>query len=233
MIEGLARTIEFPAFRDVARLASAVELGFLKSAAMRVHVTVLATAEHESLEKSRLSLGMRLMALPAGDRLVLPGEGVVRAAVIEAGSGRPGILRMAACAVRSLLSFVHISVARKALAAKTEKRMVEILDLDVRAGGGRNKLAHVALLAGKGLMLPFQRHTSFGGVIEALTVQSHQGEFRAVMLRVTAHAVRLAGGTLVLAGMITGMSIQPVPDLNVTFEALKAAVSSARSEIVT
>jgi hypothetical protein len=111
--------------------------------------------------------------------------------------------------------------------------MVEILDLDLRAGAGWYKLRHVALLAGQGLMLSFQGQARFSRMIEGLTVQSNQSELFAVVVRVASRAVRLAGGTLVLAGMITRVGVQSVLDLNVTLEALKAPVPCPRSKIVT
>ena len=111
--------------------------------------------------------------------------------------------------------------------------MVKVLDLDLRAGAGGNKLGHVALLAGESLVLAFQSHAGLRGVIERLAVQPDQGEFFAVMVGMATAAVRLARRTLILVRMKTRMGVQPMLDLNVTFEALKCTVPRARSEIVT
>jgi hypothetical protein len=233
VIEVLVGMIDFPAAGNVARFASAAEPGFLESAAVGVHVAVLATAKFESLEEDRLSLRSRLVALLAGDRLMLTGEGVVGSVVIETVRGLPGILRMAARAIGPLLPLVHVLVAGNAFAAESQKGMVEILDLDLGAGAGWNKLRDVALLAGNGLMFSFEGHACFHGVIEAFAVEPNQCEFFAVMVGVAANAIRLRRGTLILVGMKAGVGSQPVLNLNVALQALKAARPGAWSQIVT
>ena len=117
VIEVFRRTIQFPAAGDVAGFASAAELGFLKATTVRVHVAALASAVHQALEKNRLPFNTRFVALFAGDSLMLTGEGEVRAAVFETWGGLPGVLLVAALAIRSLLSLVHILVAGSALPA--------------------------------------------------------------------------------------------------------------------
>jgi hypothetical protein len=111
--------------------------------------------------------------------------------------------------------------------------MVEILDLDFRASRDWNQFPQVALLTRQGLVLTFEGHAGFGRVIETFTLQPDEGEFFAVMIRMAPRAVRFAGGTLVFVRMKTRMSIQSAPDFNVTLKALEAAVSGARSKIVT
>lgn len=111
--------------------------------------------------------------------------------------------------------------------------MVEILDLDLRAGGNGNKLPHMALLACKGLVLALERHSGFRGVIKAFPVQLDQGKFFAVMIGVATDAVSLSGGTLVLARVITRAGVQPALDLEMTLETLKGSIPRAGSEIVT
>jgi hypothetical protein len=233
VIEIAGGTIELPAPGDVARFASAVELGFLEAAAVGIHVAVLASAVVESLEKDWLALRSRFVALLAGHHLVFPGKRIDRTPVIEAGSGPPGILLVAAFAIRSLLAPVHVLVAGSALPAKAEERVVQVFYLDLRARAGQNQFRHVTLLAGKGPMFPFESHSGFGRVIETFALQPDEGELFAVMVRMAPRAVGLARGTLVFVRMKARMSVQPALDFHVTFEALKTACPPAWSEVVT
>ena len=233
VIKVAGRAVEFPPRSNVARLAGAPELDVLERAAVRVHMTVLATAVHEALEQERLAFSRRFVALLAGHHLVFPGKRIDRTPVIEAGSGPPGILLVAAFAIRSLLAPVHVLVAGSALPAKAEERVVQVFYLDLRARAGQNQFRHVTLLAGKGPMFPFESHSGFGRVIETFALQPDEGELFAVMVRMAPRAVGLARGTLVFVRMKARMSVQPALDFHVTFEALKTACPPAWSEVVT
>jgi hypothetical protein len=232
VIEIAGGTIELPTSGDVARFASAAELGFLESAAVGIHVAALATVVGDVFEQDRLALRSRFMALLTGHHLVFPGKWIGRARVIEAGSGSPGVLLVTALAIRSFLPPVQVLVTGSALPAKAEERVVEVLYLDFGARAGGNQFRHVTLLAGKGPVFPFQGHAGFGRVIETLTLQPDERELLAVVVRMASRTVRFAGGTLVFVGMKTHMSIQPALNLNVTLEALEAARPPAWPEVV-
>lgn len=73
----------FPAGGVVAAFAGALKFGFLEGAVMRIHVAVLAGFESQAFEQSGLLLGMRHVALLAGNRLVQTGELEGGAAVVK------------------------------------------------------------------------------------------------------------------------------------------------------
>ena len=79
-------------------------------------------------------------------------------------------------------------------------------------------------------MLAFQREAGLGGVIEALALQANDREVFAVMLHVTAHAVRLACRCLVSARVKAAVAVDPLAYLDVAFQAFER--SPSRGEIV-
>jgi hypothetical protein len=66
-------------------------------------------------------------------------------------------------------------------------------------------------------MLALQHETGLGGVIKILSIQRYERESLAVMLHMTADAVRLAWRTPVSTRVIAGVRLQPVLNLHVAF----------------
>ena len=91
---------------------------------MRVGVTTLATAEGDALKRADFFAGGRDVAFLAGDSLVQAGELEARRGVLEAGGGRPSVLRVAVCAIGADLATVLVLVAREAFLTQTEERPV-------------------------------------------------------------------------------------------------------------
>ena len=130
----------------VTVLARAFESGVLKSTVMRIAMTALAAAMGETLEHHSLLLTCRV-ALFTRDALVQAGQWKLCVGVMKIRSRTPRIQLRAMPAIGSLLSAMHVLMARTALAPKAQKRPVEILQLDLRASLGGNILCGVAFIA--------------------------------------------------------------------------------------
>lgn len=137
---------------------------------------------------------------------------------------------MAPAAVSPFLAAVRVFVAVRAFLTQAKERVVQVLDLDLRACACGNVFRRVALFAGERGVLAFERETGLSGMIEAFALQADDGEFFAVMLHMTAHAIGLARGRLVGACMKSGVRVEALANLDVAFEALEG--SCARTEVV-
>ncbi len=135
---------------------------------------------------------------------------------------------MTAETVGAELFVVRLLVTREALAAQTEERPVDVFQLDLETGCGCDFGRGVATVAFLCAMLAFQGEACLGAMVECLSVQRNEFEFRATMLRMTARTIRFARRAFVGARMEASAPFYPMSDFNVTFETFQ----TARSKIV-
>lgn len=150
--------------------------------------------------------------------------------MVEPGSRLPGLLRMATGAIAAKLAPMPVLVAGEALAAKAEERVIQILDLDLRAGAGGDPLFVVAGLALLFAMFAFERKSGLSSMIEAPALQTGENKSTAVMFHMTACTIGLRARGFVGAPVKTGAGIDPAADFGVTVQASEAA--RANTEIV-
>ena len=214
----------FPSIRRVAAIAAPAKLRFLKRAAMRVHVAVLASRKRHSLE---LHGGV---AFDTRHLLMQPGKREMRLRMIERGDGFPILLAVAASAVGSKLPLMLVLMASEAFAFQAEKRLIRILHLYLRPRRRGDFLRVVASLAFLRAMFSLEREARFRRVIERLALQTDKREFLAVVFRVTSSAIGLIRRGLVGVRVKAGVFVDPALNFGVTIETLQR--SRACAEVV-
>jgi hypothetical protein len=80
-------------------------------------------------------------------------------------------------------------------------------------------------------MLAGQRKACLGEVVEVLTIQANERGCLALVLLMTAPAIRFPNRTLVGTRVEPGLSFHPVPDLGMTLQTFETA--HGRSKFVT
>ena len=123
---------------------------------MRIDMAVDAGLELHVPVACRTAGHIRLVALLALDLDVKTRQRIAGLGVIELLCRFPVHVIMTLQAFVSELAFVHIFVARYAILRQPEKGLRKIFHLDERAFVGNHVCRHVALLASKARMLPFQ-----------------------------------------------------------------------------
>lgn len=234
MVEILSRAIRLPSPRTVTRIALFVELQNLECASMRIRVTAPAAVEGNSFEEkfsfraARRSPVLNLNAIIATrvgalmtfftwNLMMAPFERESRAGVVKSRSRPPGFGGMAFEAVVAKLFFVRIPVAEITLAAKSEKRLVEVFHLDLRAGSVIDLRFIVAASALLVAMPPFQSESGLLTMIEGSPVQWNEGKFSAAVFFVTDSAI--TAGALVSPRVKPCIRLHPSLDLIVAFQA--------------
>ena len=121
-------------------------------------------------------------------------------------------------------SFVFVPVAGDTAWRKTQKRPVQIFDLDGRTLSGRYFTGEVAFIAAQTRVLAFE-YVSRLLVVESLGIPFDDGEVLAVVLRVAAHAL-LARSRSDLIGSVQPLSIgQASGDLGVAIQAFEVGLT--------
>jgi len=128
----------------------------LEGTFVRVDMTVVAGLELHVPVACWAAGHIRLVALLALDLEVKTRQGIARLGVIELLCRLPVHVIMTLQAIVPELAFVHIFVARYAILRQPKKGLRRIFHLDERAFIGNHVCRHVALLASKARMLPFQ-----------------------------------------------------------------------------
>lgn len=147
VLELRAGAVFLEAIRIVAVIARALKLDFLEGPVVGIVVTALAAAVIQPLELSGFLIGLRSVALLASHGLMQSREREVGFCVTEAGSRLEAVLVVALEAIATELALMLILVTIRALTAETKKRPIQIFQLDLGPGGGRNLGSDVTLLA--------------------------------------------------------------------------------------
>ena len=128
---------------------------------------------------------------------------------------------MAFEAVVTKLVLMRIVVAGCTFAAKSEKRPVEILHLDLQPVFNIDILPVVAVLALLFAVAALQREVGLLAMIEAFPVQRYEIKIRTAMFIMAVRAITL--GALTSPGVKSGDRVHPAFDLIVAFQAFQAA----------
>ncbi len=128
----------------------------LEGTFVRIDMAVDAGLELHVPVACRTAGHIRLVTLLAFDLDVKTRQRIAGLGVIELLCRLPVHVIMTLQAFVSELAFVHIFVARYAILRQPEKGLRKIFHLDERAFVGNHVCRHVALLASKARMLPFQ-----------------------------------------------------------------------------
>ena len=118
-------------------LAGTPESRVLKSATMRIGVTVPAIGERQALVARGGFARLGPVTLRAGDALMKPRERVYAAGMTESPGRLPRLLVVAAAAFSPQLACVDVTVTTEAVLAQPEECLGEVFDFDFRpcAGG--------------------------------------------------------------------------------------------------
>ena len=134
---------------------------------------------------------------------------------------------MAARAIGAELSLVLVLMTGGTLPPQSQKRAVQILDLDFVARARRNLAGVVTALAFLRAMFSLQRETSLRLMVELTAVQARECEILPVMFHVAFRAFGLALRSPIGAGVHAVMSFDPSLDLAMAAQALEDTLPRA------
>ncbi len=135
MIEAASRKHGLPSRGRVAGLACALKRCILKSAAVRIGMTILTIGKSQAFVMRGRFSRLGPVTACAGHVLVQPGERETRAGMVEALRRLPSVLIVAAQTLGAQLSGVGILVAVRALLTQPQEGLAQVFDLDFAACG--------------------------------------------------------------------------------------------------